>query len=321
VSGTNGGSKACLCWHPQVVADVIAKFADPDSRLPMQRGCSSQGNLEAILFQYLQESPFCQSSAQKLHDDSKMLFNFLLAIRVFAPVERPFAIGASASADAADDSGAEFMVPSSLQGRPSFWREVFDSEALSFSCIRGIRYFSMDPMITVAAFVRAMTRMCSDPARMWGCAFSVPLRNGGLIFVRLAESRDFVDVIVFNGYICHTFCSQPEPMIALRLRSASERTLLSIITSASGASPSQQTSCSTAKEENQDKEGRAPRNMCLKSPAIDSLAQLAAPPCPLPNPKHSSGATIWADPLLLPSTKSFANASLLKMSRTCMKRW
>jgi hypothetical protein len=199
VSGTNGGSKACLCWHPQVVADVIAKFADPDSRLPMQRGCSSRGNLEAILLQYLQESPYRQSSAQKLHDDSKMLFNFLLTIRVFAPVERPNAIGASASSDAADDSGTEFMVPSSLQGRPSFWREVFDSEALSFSCIRGVRCFSMDPMITVAAFVRAMTRMCSDPARMWGCAFSVPLRNGGLIFVRLAESRDFVDVVVLGS--------------------------------------------------------------------------------------------------------------------------
>jgi hypothetical protein len=199
VSGTNGGSKACLCWHPQVVADVIAKFADPDSKLPMQRGCSSRGNLEAILFQYLQESPYRQSSAQKLHEDSKMLFNFLLALRVFAPVERPIAIGTDASADAADDSGAEFMVPSSLQGRPSFWREVFDSEARSLSCIRGVRYFSMDPMITVAAFVRAMTRMCSDPARMWGCAFSVPLSNGGLIFVRLAESRDFVDVVMLGS--------------------------------------------------------------------------------------------------------------------------
>jgi hypothetical protein len=199
LSGTNGGSKTCLCWHPQVVADVIAKFADPDSRLPMQRGCSSRGHLEAILFQYLQESPYRQSSAQKLHEDSKMLFNFLLALRVFAPVERPIAIGAAASAVAADDSCAEFMVPSSLQGRPSFWREVFHSEALPFSCIRGVRYFSMDPMITVAAFVRAMTRMCSDPARMWGCAFSVPLSNGGLIFVRLAEIRDFVDVVILGS--------------------------------------------------------------------------------------------------------------------------
>lgn len=36
---------------------------------------------------------------------------------------------------------------------------------------------------------------------------------------------------LFTGY---TFCSQPEPMIALRLRSASERTRLSIIKSASG---------------------------------------------------------------------------------------
>jgi hypothetical protein len=81
----------------------------------MQRGCSSRGNLEAILFQYLQESPYRQSSAQKLHDDSKMLFDFLLALRVFAPVERPIAIGAAASADAVDGSCAEYMFPSSPQ--------------------------------------------------------------------------------------------------------------------------------------------------------------------------------------------------------------
>ena len=199
VSDGKGGSKACLCWQPQVIADVIAMFADPEARLPIVRGCASRENLEAILIQYLQKE---QSSAQKLHEDSRMLFEFLTALRVFTPVERPVADEAARVLDSSlDDQSAQFMVPSSLQGRPSFWREVFDSQVLSFSCIRGVRYFCMDSMITVAAFVRTMTQLCSDPTRMWGCAFSFPLSNGGLIFVRLSESRDFVDVIVLGSSV------------------------------------------------------------------------------------------------------------------------
>ncbi len=198
VSDGKGGSKACLCWQPQVIADVIAKFADPDARLPITRGCASRRNLEAILMQYLQESG--QSSTLKLHKESNMLFDFLIALRVFTPVERPVASDVARISDSAlDDDSAQFMVPSSLQGRPSFWREVFDTQMFSFSCIRGVRYFCMDAMITVAAFVRAMTHICSDPTRMWGCAFSFPLSNGGLIFVRLAESRDFVDVVMLGS--------------------------------------------------------------------------------------------------------------------------
>jgi hypothetical protein len=195
VSDGKGGSKACLCWQPQVIADVIAKFADPDARLPITRGCVSRGNLEAILIQYLQESE--QSSTLKLNEECNILFEFLFALRVFTPVERLVAPDAACSA--LYDDSALFMVPSSLQGRPSFWREVFDSQLLFFSCIRGVRYFCMDSMINVAAFVRAMTHLCSDPTCMWGCAFSFPLSNGGFIFVRLAESRDFVDVVVLGS--------------------------------------------------------------------------------------------------------------------------
>lgn len=197
LSDGKGGSKACLCWKPQVIADVIAMFADPEARLPIVRGCASRGNLEAILTQYLHQSK--QSSAQKLHEDSKMLFEFLKTLRVFTPVEQPLASEAARVFVFSVDDDCQFMVPSSLQGRPSFWREVFDSQVLSFSCIRGVRHFCMDSMITVAAFVRAMTHLCSDPARMWGCAFSFPLINGGLVFVRLSESRDFVDVVVLGS--------------------------------------------------------------------------------------------------------------------------
>ena len=35
LSDGKGGSKACLCWEPQVIADVIAMFADPEAGLPI----------------------------------------------------------------------------------------------------------------------------------------------------------------------------------------------------------------------------------------------------------------------------------------------
>ena len=198
MSDSQGSSKTCLCWRPQVIADVIAKFADPEARLPIQRGCASRQDLLDILLLYVQESPYChsQSSTQKMREDSQMLFDFLLTLRIFVPVPNPITPSDHSSLG---DSSLEFLVPSSLQGRPSFWREVFGCQSLSFSCIRGVRYSCMDSMITVAAFVRAMTNLCSDPARMWGCAFSFVMSNGGLIFVRLAEGRDFVDVVVLGS--------------------------------------------------------------------------------------------------------------------------
>ncbi len=201
-SDGHGGSKAFLCWKPQFVANAIAKFADPDNHLPIQRGCASRAALEDILRQFLQDSMPAQS--EFLSDtgrlrDARALFNFLLALRVFAPVERPVAADGPLPADSSLDGSEQFIVPSALKGRPSFWREVFGAQACNFSCVRGIRFACMDAMITVAAFVRAMTQLCSDPARMWRCAFSVQLRNGGCMFVRLAESRDFVDVVVLGS--------------------------------------------------------------------------------------------------------------------------
>jgi hypothetical protein len=200
VSDGKGGSDACLCWEPQIVADAIAKFADPQAGLPITRGCASRTILESVLIQYLQESRYKPSSTQKLHEDCKKFFEFLVTLRVIIPVVQPVTSDASHHSDVSlDVDSAQYMIPSSLKGRPSFWREIFDSKVSSFSCIRGIRYFCMDSMITVAAFVRAMTFLCSDPTRMWGCAFSFQFSNGSLIFVRLSESRDFVDVVVLGS--------------------------------------------------------------------------------------------------------------------------
>ena len=199
VNDGHGGSKACLCWKPQVVANVIAKFVDPDNRLPMKRGCASRADLEEILRQFLQESQLVHGGIEKLREDTTMLFKFLLALHVFVPVKGPVHSDAPLSVGISHDSSLKFMVPSALKGRPSFWREVFGSQACRFSCVRGIRFACMDAMITVAAFVRAMTQLCSDPMCMWGCAFSYQLRNGGYMFVRLAESRDFIDVVILGS--------------------------------------------------------------------------------------------------------------------------
>ncbi len=197
VSDGCGGSKACLCWKPQIVANVIAKFADPGHSLPIQRGCASRAVLETILKQCLQDELPAQSDTERLRDAST-LFNFLLALRVIAPIERP--VAADGSPLPVSDGSVQFMVPSALKGRPSFWREVFGlDQACCFSCVRGVRFACMDAMITVAAFVRAITQLCFDPTRMWGCAFSFQLLNHGCMFVRLAESRDFVDVVVLGS--------------------------------------------------------------------------------------------------------------------------
>jgi hypothetical protein len=228
VSDGCGGSKACLCWKPQVVANVIAKFADPGHSLPIQRGCASRAALEDILRQFLQDSMPAQSDTGSLRD-ARTLFNFLLALRVFAPIERPVAADGPLPADSSLDNSGQFMVPSALKGRPSFWREVFGPKACNFSCVRGVRFACMDAMITVAAFVRAMTQLCSDPARMWGCAFSIQLRNGGCMFVRLAESRDVVDVVVLGsdmsqlvGEFVDDYCRQ----VAALLRCSTSNPLL-----------------------------------------------------------------------------------------------
>jgi hypothetical protein len=199
VNDGHGGSKACLCWKPQVVANVIAKFADPDNRLPIHRGCASRADLEAILGQFLHDSPYHQSDTERSRENASTLFNFLLALRVFAPVERPVTTVGSLAAGSSHDSSVQFMVPSALKGRPSFWREVFGSDSRRFSCVRGVRFLCMDAMISVASFIRAMTQLCSDPTCMWGCAFSFKLGNGGYMFVRLSENRDFIDVVVLGS--------------------------------------------------------------------------------------------------------------------------
>ncbi len=198
VSDGQGGSKACLCWRPQLVANVIAKFADPDNRLPIHNGLALRAELEDILEEFLQNSSYHQSDAEKSRENAATLFDFLLALRVFVPVDLSLSSHTSLVKNPSHLSSLHFIVPSALTGRPSFWREVFVSEQGQISCLRGVRFLCMDTMITAASFIRAMTQLCSDALRMWGCAFCFQLGNGGHMFVRLAEGRDFVDVVILG---------------------------------------------------------------------------------------------------------------------------
>jgi GTPase SAR1 family protein len=204
--------KPWICLKPQVVADVIAVFADPQSGLFVdERACATQQQLEEILVEkYLQsKTPTATLSSSKangvLQDNARKLFGFLLALRILLPIE----VAPSATTSS---SPSKFIVPSALKGRPSFWREVLDLSAFApeNSCLRGFRYTCMNHIITVAAFVKTMSSMCSNPQRMWGCAFSFDIQDDGIIlasiFVRLAEGRNFIDMIVIGSGA--TICSQ-----------------------------------------------------------------------------------------------------------------
>ncbi len=227
-----GGKSPCICWKPQLVAEIIAQFADPDRIVKLQRGCAPRADLETILAVYLKEtkaswakvgskgdSKYPDSSVQRCSSDVKKLFEFLLDLRVFVPVLLPPNANVEAWTTAQYDSSI-FMVPSALKGRPGFWREVLGAQTSSISSIRGIRYICLDRMITVAAFVRAMTSLCTHPMQMWGCAFLIPMHNGGYMFVRLAESRAFIDVVLLGseldqlcGDSVHEACAQVAMML------------------------------------------------------------------------------------------------------------
>lgn len=198
-----GHKSPCICWKPQLLPDIMALFVDPIRSDNFQRGCALRADLHRVLKDYLdtkpswyqperQQNPSLQSSR---YADS--LFDVLVNLRVFVPIERR-ALESEAHVPISE-SQMQFMVPCALKGRPSFWREVFGTQTYATSYLRGLRLQCFDPMITVAAFVRAMTALCSNPIHMWGCAFLFELRNGCCIFVRLAENRSFVDIVTFGS--------------------------------------------------------------------------------------------------------------------------
>jgi GTPase SAR1 family protein len=210
-----GCDQPWICLKPQIIADVIAVFADPQSNLRLSgRACATRERLEEILVnKYLRSKvPSALLSSSKadalLKDGAQKLFGFLLAMGIFAPTEVSKA-PPSENAPASATPTPEFIVPSALKGRPSFWREVFDSSAFEpeYLCLQGFRFTCMIRMITVAVFVKVMSSLCSDRNRMWGCAFSFDVKAKddnciiARIFVRLAEGRDFIDMIVVGSAV------------------------------------------------------------------------------------------------------------------------
>jgi GTPase SAR1 family protein len=212
----HGRDHPWICLKPQIIADIIAIFADPQSDLPSdRRACASRQQLEDILVEkyfrsekYLKKLPDAlqiPSRADKiLKDAAQKLFGFLLAIHIFSPTE----VSEVSLAENSPSSASflpQFIVPSALKGRPSFWREVFDSSAFSpeNSRLWGFRFSCKNQMVTVAAFVMVMSSLCTDRKHMWGCAFSFVVKDAhrivARIFVRLAEGRDFVDMLVVGS--------------------------------------------------------------------------------------------------------------------------
>ncbi len=196
-----------ICPKPQIIADVIAVFSDPQSDLPLdEKACATRETLEKVLVEeYLGKNMprALLQSADNIRDAAQKLFGFLLALHIFSPTE--FSEVSPSESVPASSSSPEFIVPSALKGRPSFWSEVFGSLAFAPEdlYLRGFRFTCKSRMVTVAAFVKVMSSRCSDRTRMWGCAFSFELKSDSRViarmFVRLAESRDGYDVIVIGS--------------------------------------------------------------------------------------------------------------------------
>ena len=224
-----------ICWEPQIVADIIAAFADPQSEVLSEshdsarlgRACFLLPDLLAFLENNLPNyrddrsvadamAEFRQQQSNHAADEDPSLFGS--KSRAFAAFfERMLpnlaklfkflqALGifmsvptAASNPDEAPslalDDDCVFMVPSALKGRPSFWREIADGND---TWVRGLRFSSTAGLVTVACFVRVMSAMCVVPRQMWGCAFVLPIDDDTTLFVRLAESRASVDTVILS---------------------------------------------------------------------------------------------------------------------------
>ena len=201
----------CICFKPQFIANIIAIFADPacfafdHSKL---RACASREIIWSLLQEHL---PAQYRSVTHMN----AILKFLELIRIIIEIDH-------ADTSFPVLSGPMplkklFMVPSALKGRPSFWREVLPRPV---TCLRGLRFRSMQKIVTVGQFLWVMAGVVRNPDRMWGCAFVVEVSAASLstadsanaqvqaeappaiwIFVRLYETRDFVDAVILGASI------------------------------------------------------------------------------------------------------------------------
>jgi hypothetical protein len=200
----------CVCFKPQFIADMIAIFADPSCDAfghGKLRACASKDTILRLLVENLEFKLRSTTNAATI-------FNFLLSIKVIIELDAIYFAPSSPSS-----LERMFMVPSALKGRPSFWREVLPRPVM---CLRGLRFRSTRKIVTVGLFLRVMSSMVHNPDRMWGCAFvieivmpfsssagyaseevhgSVAMPQSIWIFVRLFETRNFVDVVILGETI------------------------------------------------------------------------------------------------------------------------
>lgn len=201
----------CVCFRPQFIADIIAIFADPSCSAfdrTALRACAAHDVILRLLRENLPEK-------YRGRHHMSSIFNFLLHIRIIIRIELADTLTVVPSASLLQRN--LFMVPSTLKGRPSFWREVLPRPAM---CLRGLRFSSMQKIVTVGQFLQVMSSRVHNPDRMWGCAFVVEVTSESSsaadltsdqfkreapqstwIFVRLYETREFVDAVVLGSSI------------------------------------------------------------------------------------------------------------------------
>jgi hypothetical protein len=172
-----------VCAEPQLIANVIALFADPSRCI---KAILSRGDIFAILEEFSSD----ESTRQKL-------FDFLLALKVVIRAAESISLshGLVSAESHADTGDVQYLIPLAFKGRPGFWSEVIDVKEMR--ALRGVRFISQR-MISVASFVRVMSSMCSRPQHMWGCAFLAHVNEAVSVFVRLVDSRSAVDCIVIG---------------------------------------------------------------------------------------------------------------------------
>ena len=166
-----------ICLEPQFLPRIMSLLVDPKTVV------APVTTVEALM-QLMENNPdYSCISARSTPDEKKQLLILLEEVGI---VRR---------------YGQKLLVPLALQGRPVCWSQIIcgrDSAVLF-----GLR-LGISPAVTVpaASFLKVMLNKCSDPKRMWGCAFAFDVglhevgKNGGdCIFVRMREDRHCVDII------------------------------------------------------------------------------------------------------------------------------
>ena len=227
-----------ICWEPQIVADIIAAFADPQSEVLSEshhsarlgRACFLLPDLLAFLEKNLPNYRDDRSVAEAMADYSKergkavaveepssfgsksQTFSAFLE-RSLPNLEKLFkflqALGIFVAVFATTSTTPDEAAVPALDTDCVFMvppalkgRPSFWREIAdpdgNDTWVRGLRFSSTAGLVTVACFVRVMSAVCVVPSRMWGCAFVLLVDDDTRVLVRLSESRASVDTVIMS---------------------------------------------------------------------------------------------------------------------------